>query len=172
MGAAQTVSATATRIALPWEIAHGPIASGLFVLHHCDNPSCCNPSHLFLGTHQDNMRDRDLKGRTYRGSRLTSDELVAMREMSAAGMSRAEIAAHFGCSKEFVSRQAPRPDSSLFMSVRHDLMAGMWADGWMVSEIAGALETTGEAVKSRIKYCRRRGSTVFQSRHNALGVTA
>jgi hypothetical protein len=42
---------------------YGPIPPGLFVLHHCDNPPCCNPVHLFLGTTQDNSLDALHKGR-------------------------------------------------------------------------------------------------------------
>ena len=42
-----------------WECANGPVPHGLCVLHQCDNPPCCNPGHLFLGTHQDNADDKD-----------------------------------------------------------------------------------------------------------------
>jgi hypothetical protein len=46
-----------------WMITFGEIPKDLFVLHHCDNPPCCNPSHLFLGTNQDNVDDKIRKGR-------------------------------------------------------------------------------------------------------------
>ena len=48
---------------LSWSIANGPIPEGMCVLHRCDNPSCVNPEHLFLGTVSENHKDMMLKKR-------------------------------------------------------------------------------------------------------------
>ncbi len=57
-------SRAAHRVA--WEVANGPIPAGMHVLHSCDNPRCCNPEHLKLGTHAENMREKAEKGRAPR----------------------------------------------------------------------------------------------------------
>ena len=64
----------------------GPIPDGMFVCHHCDNPPCCNPSHLFVGTARDNAVDRDRKqrrqaprGPTHPKAKLSVDDVIEIR---------------------------------------------------------------------------------------------
>ncbi len=52
-----------------WQLAVGGIPHGLSVLHHCDCRECCNPSHLFVGSQGDNMKDMVRKGRSAKGDR-------------------------------------------------------------------------------------------------------
>lgn len=66
---------------ISWEIHFGPIPDGLKVLHHCDNPPCVRPDHLFVGTQADNMRDMRAKARHSHGEA----HRAIMREKAARG---------------------------------------------------------------------------------------
>lgn len=73
-----------------WQIENGEIPDGLYVLHKCDNPPCCNPSHLFLGTGADNMADKVKKGRCQKGSqqsqaKLTEADIPGIRKLLRTG---------------------------------------------------------------------------------------
>lgn len=50
-----------------WEFLNGPLGKEQQVLHRCDNPPCVRPDHLFVGTHDDNVKDKMLKGRNHYG---------------------------------------------------------------------------------------------------------
>lgn len=78
-----------------WRTICGEIPPGLFVLHRCDNRPCCNPRHLFLGTHRDNMRDMAIKGRAG-GRRLTDRQVRELREQYRLGVPSSVLAREYG----------------------------------------------------------------------------
>lgn len=99
---------------LSWMLHRGPIPDGLCVLHRCDNRACVNPDHLFLGTKTDNARDRDIKNRQAKGTRvntckLSPAQVLEVRALAAAGAKYRTLGRQFGVSgtaiKYIVSRR-------------------------------------------------------------------
>jgi hypothetical protein len=93
---------------LAFRLAHGIDPGALFVCHRCDNPPCCNPAHLFLGTHLDNNRDCKAKGRNTAGERhhtakLDEDQVRAIRARRATGELGIDLASEFGVTPALIS---------------------------------------------------------------------
>jgi HNH endonuclease len=99
-----------------WQLTYGKIPSGLFVLHSCDNRACVNPTHLFLGTHQDNINDCVAKGRhlvsrnvpkgeNQYNAKLTKRKILAIRAAYAKGkLTQYELADRYGIHQAHVWR--------------------------------------------------------------------
>jgi hypothetical protein len=92
-----------------WILTNGPIPKskaskhGTVVMHRCDNPACCNPKHLRLGTQRENIADRKTKGRdgNHKGTahgkaKFTDAQILMIRASEESG---AELARQFGVSR-------------------------------------------------------------------------
>lgn len=95
-----------------YELTNGEIPAGMMVLHKCDNTLCCNPDHLYLGTHADNMRDmRERNRRKGTGSgasngraKLTQEQVNEIRARYESGVvSQQALADSFGVSQHAIS---------------------------------------------------------------------
>jgi hypothetical protein len=93
---------------IAYMVFHGGIPDGMSVLHRCDNPSCVNPEHLFLGTQVDNVSDMHNKGRARKrvlfgsdhgNSKLDEDKV---RQIRASSASDSKIAQQYGVSRATV----------------------------------------------------------------------
>lgn len=93
-----------------WTLHFGPIPSGLCVCHHCDNPPCVRPDHLFLGSVRDNAADRDAKGRWHTTvgearttAKLSDDRVRELRRRRDDGQTMQNLATEFGVSYSTVN---------------------------------------------------------------------
>ena len=96
---------------LSYILHYGEFDKSLDVLHNCDNPCCVNPDHLRLGTHQENMNDRDQRGRqvALRGSnnptsKLTDETIEKIKQDYFGGKQIKDIAQELGLHRKTISR--------------------------------------------------------------------
>lgn len=94
---------------LAYMIHKGEIPDRVQVCHSCDNPSCVNPKHLFLGTSKDNHQDMKVKNRHLYGERnteakLTDRDVKEIRVMWVAGVRQRKIGLAYGVCQGTISR--------------------------------------------------------------------
>lgn len=85
------------------------LSSDEFVCHSCDTPNCVSINHLFIGTHLDNMKDRDLKGRTVKGdghykAKLTLEQVQEIKQLkNNTKMTQKDLSIKFKVTKSTIS---------------------------------------------------------------------
>ena len=100
---------------ISWQLHNGTIPDGLKVLHHCDNPPCVNPAHLFLGTDKDNSddmmrkgRNRPLRGEQNAASKISVRDVMEIRRRRTCGETLDSLARAFNVSDVTISRTVRR----------------------------------------------------------------
>lgn len=95
---------------LAYELCIGEIPEGMFACHTCDNRSCVNPKHIFIGTAKDNTRDMFSKGRAIQlrerhwNAKLTESDVLQIRDMWRSGLyTQSQIAKRFGVDRAHIS---------------------------------------------------------------------
>lgn len=99
----------ATRVA--YELAKGHVPDGMLVCHTCDNPPCCNPDHLFIGTAKENQADKARKGRCApqkgsknNNSRLHEESVKRIRELHRSGVRVTDLSRQFNVHQTTISK--------------------------------------------------------------------
>ena len=95
-----------------WVIEHEvEVPNGFHVCHTCDNPSCVNPNHLWLGTDFDNAvdkmnkgRNNPVKGEDHQDAKLTEKDVIEIRRLLREGIKGNEVAEKFDVTESHVSR--------------------------------------------------------------------
>lgn len=93
-----------------WTLLWGDIPEGLVIMHQCDNPCCVNPKHLLLGTHLNNVQDKEAKGRGNAGAangmaKLSDADVEVIRELyHIDNLSQAEIGRRYGVNRSCICK--------------------------------------------------------------------
>jgi hypothetical protein len=163
-----------------WALTHGELEAAArqgdaIVLHKCDNPPCCNPEHLTVGSQADNVKDRDLKGRgrwpgssgggTGTGLRqFSDDDVVAMHALRLHGHTQADIGHRFGTGQPQVSNilsrktyaHVPIPDAATLAGMASPGAAGATGPGKprvlsLVLRLSGESGCAPQTIKSFLR---------------------
>jgi hypothetical protein len=89
-----------------YKLYRGEIPRDMLVCHKCDNPSCVNPEHLFIGSHKDNMEDRQTKQRQAKGEKIGLSKLTneQVRKIRVDNRSTRKIARDYGVHHSQIAR--------------------------------------------------------------------
>lgn len=88
---------------LVYILLKGEIPKGMNLCHTCDNPECCNPDHMFIGTQKDNMIDCLKKNRSA-SAKLKYEEVKAIRSLTKIGIDSKQLALLYGVSNKQIKR--------------------------------------------------------------------
>jgi hypothetical protein len=115
-GVPRTSRAHVRIIRIMWSRFYGiPWPEGLFACHHCDEPRCSNPQHIFPGTHGENIKDafnkRGAWGSIQRGekhgpAKLALEDVIQIRKLLRKGESQGQIGKYYGIAQSTVSNIA------------------------------------------------------------------